>query len=124
MGTPLGKVRGLGSAKTGTGHFIRQRLTGIANIPLVGAFVVIVAALAGRPHAEVVAAVGHPLVSLILIAAILSVTIHMRIGMQVIIEDYVHAELPRIALLIGNTLFSLAIGLISVFAILSIAFGA
>src|SRR5206468_7475911 len=113
---------GLGSAKSGTEHFWRQRLTAVANIPLTVAFVVIVVALLGRNHAAVVQILGSPLVAVILLLFILSITIHMRIGMQVIIEDYVHDETAKLALLMANTFFAVAVGLASAFAILMLSF--
>ena len=123
MSTPLGRVLGLGSAKSGTGHFWRQRLTAVANVPLTVAFVVIVVGLFGRNHAAVVQILGSPLVAIIMLLFIASITTHMRIGMQVIIEDYVHEKMPKFALLIANWLFSWAVGLTASFAVLKIAFG-
>ena len=123
MSTPLGRVRGLGSARSGTEHFWRQRLTAVANIPLVIAFVVILVALLGRNHAAAVQILGSPLVAIVMLLFILSITYHMRIGMQVIIEDYVHAEIPKLVLLMVNTFFAAAVALASGYAILKISFG-
>jgi succinate dehydrogenase / fumarate reductase, membrane anchor subunit len=123
MRTPLGRVRGLGSARSGTSHFWRQRLTAVANVPLVIAFVVILVSLIGRNHAAVVQIIGSPPVAIIMLLFILSITYHMRLGVQVIIEDYVHHEGHRIALLIGNTFFAIAVALSCAFAILKISFG-
>ena len=122
MSTPLGRVRGLGAAKSGTEHFWRQRLTAIANLPLTIAFVFIVVTLLGRNHAAVVQILGSPLVAVIMLLFILSVTIHMRIGMQVVIEDYVHDEGTKLVLLIANTFFAVAVGLAAAFAILMLSF--
>jgi succinate dehydrogenase / fumarate reductase, membrane anchor subunit len=123
MRTPLGEVRGIGSAKRGTGDWIVSRVTSVALALLYVAFLVIIVGLLGKPHAEVVATLASPLVALILIATIVLTVVHMRLGMQVIIEDYVHDELPKFALLIANWLFSWAVGLIAIFALLKIAFG-
>ncbi len=123
MRTPLGRVRGLGSAHSGTGHFWHQRLTALSNIPLVIAFVVIVTSLLRSNHAAVVQTLGSPPVAIIMLLFIVSITWHMRLGMQVIIEDYVHHEGRRIVLLIANTFFAIAIGLASAFAILKISSG-
>jgi succinate dehydrogenase / fumarate reductase membrane anchor subunit len=123
MRTPLGRVRGLGSARSGTSHFWRQRLTAVANVPLVIAFVVILVSLIGRNHAAVVQIIGSPPVAIIMLLFIMSITYHMRLGMQVIIEDYVHHEGHRIALLIGNTFFAIAVALSCAFAVLKISFG-
>ena len=121
--TPLARVRGLGSAKSGTGHFARQRLTGIANVPLAIAFVIILTSLLGSPHAAFVAAMKKPLVAIILLLFVLSGTLHMKLGMQVIIEDYVHEEHAKLALLILNVFFAIAIAAACLFAILKMAFG-
>ena len=122
MSTPLARVRGLGAARSGTQHFWRQRLTAVANIPLTIAFILIVIALLGRNHAAVVQILGSPLVAVIMLLFILSVTMHMRIGMQVIIEDYVHDERAKLVLLMGNTFFTIAVALASAFAILTLSF--
>lgn len=122
MSTPLKHVRGLGSAKSGTRHFWHQRLTAVANVPLTIAFVLIVVALLGRNHAAVVQILGSPLIAVIMLLFIISVTTHMRIGMQVIIEDYVHDEARKLGLLIANTFFAIAVGLASAFAILMLSF--
>jgi succinate dehydrogenase / fumarate reductase, membrane anchor subunit len=123
MRTPLRQVRGLGSAKSGTEHFWHQRLTAMANIPLTIAFVVVVASLMGRNHAAVVQILGSPLVAVLMLLFILSASIHMRIGMQVIIEDYVHDEVAKFTMLIANTFFAVAVALTSAFAILKLSFG-
>jgi succinate dehydrogenase / fumarate reductase membrane anchor subunit len=120
MRTPLARIGGLGAARSGTGHFWRQRLTGLANVPLAIGLVVIVLMLFGKPYAEAIAILSHPLASLILLATVISVSVHMRIGMQVIIEDYVHAEGLKVLALLANSFFSFAIGLAGVYAILKI----
>ncbi len=123
MRTPLARVRGLGAARTGTEHFWRQRLTAVANIPLVIVGVLIVLSLLGRAHAAAVQILGSPLIAIVLLLFILSVTYHMRIGMQVIIEDYVHGERNKILLLMLNTFYAIAVGLASAFAIFKLSFG-
>ncbi len=123
MRTPLGRVRGLGSAGTGTEHFWRQRMTAVANVPLTIAGVVIVVALLGRNHAATAQILASPLIAIILLLFILSITYHMRIGMQVIIEDYVHEEKLKIALIMLNAFYATAILLASAFAILKLSFG-
>lgn len=123
MRTPLAHVRGLGSARSGTAHFWRQRLTAVANVPLTIAFIIIVISLLGRNHAAVVQILGAPWVAIIMLLFIASVTYHMRLGMQVIIEDYVREEMPKLAALVANWMFSWAVGLTAAFAVLKIAFG-
>jgi succinate dehydrogenase / fumarate reductase membrane anchor subunit len=123
MRTPLAQVRGHGSAKSGTRQFWHQRLTAIANVPLTIAFVVITVSLLGRNHAAVVQILGSPLVAILMLLFIASATYHMRIGMQVVIEDYVHDEFQKLVLVIANTFFTVAIGLASAYAILKLPFG-
>jgi succinate dehydrogenase / fumarate reductase membrane anchor subunit len=122
MSTPLARVRGLGPARSGTEHFWHQRLTAISNVPLVIALVFILVALLGRNHAAVTQILGSPLVAVIMLLFILSITVHMRIGMQVIIEDYVHGEGMKLALLIANTFFAIAVALACSFALLMLSF--
>ena len=121
--TPLGRVRGLGSARSGTDHFWRQRLTAVANIPLTIAVIVIFIMLLGRNQAAVAQIVGSPPVAIIMALFVISVAVHMRIGMQVVIEDYVHDELAKIVLIMANTFFTIAIALTSIYGILKLSFG-
>jgi succinate dehydrogenase / fumarate reductase, membrane anchor subunit len=123
LSTPLAHVRGLGSARSGTGHFWIQRLTAVANVPLTIAFVVIVVALLGRNHAAAAQILGSPVVAIIMLLFITSVCVHMRVGMQVVIEDYVHEEPHRLILLMLNTFFAIAVGLASAYGILKLSFG-
>jgi succinate dehydrogenase / fumarate reductase, membrane anchor subunit len=121
--TPLARVRGLGAAKSGTGDFWHQRLTAVANVPLTIAFVLIVISLLGRNHAAAQQILGTPLVAIVILLFIGSVTYHMRIGMQVIIEDYVHEETSKLVLIMLNTFFAIAIALASAYAIFKLSFG-
>jgi succinate dehydrogenase / fumarate reductase membrane anchor subunit len=121
--TPLGRVRGLGSAREGTGHFWRQRLTAVSNIPLIGFFVLFIIIYGGASYAEVTAALSNPIVAVLMGGVVVSALVHMRLGMQVIIEDYVHGEGAKLACLMANTFFTIAIGAFSIFAVLKLGFG-
>lgn len=122
MRTPLGKVRGLGSAKEGTDHFWKQRLTAVSNIPLIIFFIGFLAAYAGAPYEEVRAALGNPVVAVIMGLVILSVVFHMRLGMQIIIEDYIPNEFQKVVLLMLNTFFTVIVGALCLFAVLKTGF--
>ena len=123
MKTPLGRVRGFGSARSGTEHFWRQRLTSVAGIPLTIAFIVIVVALLGRNHAAAVQILGSPLVAILMLLFILTTVYHMCLGMQEIIVDYVHDDLLKLLALMANTSFGVVVGLASAYAILKLSFG-
>ena len=123
MRTPLARVKGLGAAGHGAEHWWLHRMTAVSNVPLVVAFTIIVASLAGRPYAEAVAIVSHPLVAILLVLAIVSVTTHMRLGVQIIIEDYVHDKGWKIAALIANNFYAVIVAVACLFAILKIGLG-
>ena len=123
MRTPMRRVRGLGAAHSGTGHFWHQRITSVAGIPLSIALVVIVVALLGRNHAAVVQILGSPLVAIIMLLFIVASAWHMKIGMQVVIEDYVHHETLKLVAVMANNFFSIAVALASIYAILKLSSG-
>jgi succinate dehydrogenase / fumarate reductase membrane anchor subunit len=123
MRTPLGRVRYLGAARTGTLHFWQQRLTAVADIPLTIAAVAIVIGLFGRNHAAVVRILGSSFVAIVMLLFIITSIYHMWLGMQIIIEDYVHEERLKFVSLMANTCFCWAVGLTGVFAILNLSFG-
>ena len=122
--TPLARVRGLGSAKAGTDHFWHQRLSAIANVPLAIGFVILLALTIGKPHEQQVATLSNPLAAILVLLFVVVGAWHMRLGMQVIIEDYVPNEGRRIALLVLNTFFAAIVSVASVYAVLKIGFGA
>ena len=121
--TPLARVRGRGTAKSGTEHFWHQRLTAIANIPLTITVVIILITLLGRNQAAVAQILGSPTIAIIMLLFIASITVHMRLGMAVIIEDYVHDDNAKLALLMANTFFTIAVGLACAFGVLNLSFG-
>jgi succinate dehydrogenase membrane anchor subunit len=123
MRTPLARAKGLGAAGHGAEHWWLHRMTAVSNVPLVIAFVLIVASLSGATYEQAVAIVSHPLVALLLILAVISVTNHMRLGMQLPIEDYVHDEGWKLAALIANNFYAVVIAVACLWAILKISFG-
>ncbi len=122
--TPLAKVRGLGSAREGADHFWRQRLTAVANIFLLAFLVWLLVTLAGADYATVKRTLAKPQVAIPLLLLVLSGLVHMRLGMQTIIEDYVHSEGRKVVVLMLNSFFTFVVGLICVFAVLKLSFGA
>jgi len=123
MRTPLGRVLHLGSAHEGTTHFWRQRLTGAANAVLVVCFLILVMTVIGKPYPDVVATLHSPIAALILILLFVSVAVHMRIGMQVVVEDYVHGDGLKVLALLASTFFTVAVAATGIFAALKLAFG-
>ncbi|MGI9406432.1 MAG: succinate dehydrogenase, hydrophobic membrane anchor protein [Hyphomicrobiaceae bacterium] len=122
--TPLNKVRGLGSAKEGANHFWMQRLTAIANIPLVLFLVWTIVTAMGADYVTVRATLSAPFTGLALLLLVLSGTYHMRLGMQVIIEDYIHGEGIKILALLFNTFFAILIAVTCIYAVMKLSLGA
>jgi succinate dehydrogenase / fumarate reductase membrane anchor subunit len=123
MRTPLGRVRWLGSAKSGTEHFWAQRVTSVAGIPLTAGFIFIVAMLVDRNHAATVQILGSPLVALTMILFVATIVYHMWLGMQIIIEDYVNDPLRKAIAAMLNTFFCVIVALAPIFAVLKLSFG-
>ena len=122
--TPLGKARGLGSAKSGVHHWWMQRLTAAALIPLGLWFVASFAYHAGVDYAGARAWIAHPLVAVLLVLTIIASFYHGAIGMQVVYEDYVHNKWFMITLDVGTKFACFAMAVAAIFSILKIAFGA
>jgi len=117
----LGRVRGKGSARGGTHHWFMQRVTSMALLPLMLWFAISAAMLAGASHAEAVAWIGRPLNAVLLLASIGLAFHHTAAGLQVILEDYLHAEWPRlVAILLAKGACWLA-AIAAAFAVLRIA---
>jgi len=123
MRTPLGRVRNLGSSHSGTSDFWRQRLTAVAMVLLTLPVIVVVMMLLGRNQAGAAQILGSPLVAIILLLFIIASVWHMKIGMQVVIEDYVHNEKLKMASIMANNFFSVAVALASIYAILKLSSG-
>lgn len=121
MRTPLKKVRGFGASKTGTDHFWQQRATAVANVPLMIFLVGFVIANLGATRAEVVAAVKHPVVAILLIMGLASAFWHMRLGLQVVIEDYLHSHLRKFTALALNIAFATALFAVAAYSILKMS---
>jgi succinate dehydrogenase / fumarate reductase, membrane anchor subunit len=122
--TPLARVLGLGSAKEGTDHFWKQRVTAISNLFLVSFALFLVVRLAGADYLTVKTALARPHNAIALLLLILSGVVHMRLGMQNIIEDYVHADGYKVLALLLNTFFAALVGLTCAYAVLKLSFGA
>src|ERR1700738_906869 len=115
------RLRFLGSAKSGTADAWNMHVTSVALVPLSIAFVAIVLSLLGKDYAGVRAELGHPLSAILMLLFILSGVFHMKLGMQSIIDDYVHAVPLRKWALIGNLFFSVCIGLACTCAVLKLS---
>ena len=109
--------------KSGTMHFWQQRATAIANVPLVLFLLWFIVSHLGASRADVVASVQNPLVALLLVLSFASILWHMRLGMEMVLEDYVHDERALRAGLLLNTLFTAAAGVAALYAILRMSFG-
>ena len=116
-----GRVGFLGAAKTGTGDLWRMRVTTVALVPLAIAFVWIVLRLVGKSEAGVRAEFAHPCTAIFLLLFILASIVHMRVGMQSILDDYLHTPRVKEWAMIGNSLFSIGFGVAAIFAVLKLS---
>ncbi len=123
MRSTLGRVRYLGSAKEGAHHWWMQRLTAIALVPLTLWFAVSVAGLAGMVHGAALAWIGSPSVAITLVLLIGATFYHAQLGLQVVIEDYIHNEALKITALVLVKFAMIVLAVASIFAVLKIAFG-
>jgi succinate dehydrogenase / fumarate reductase membrane anchor subunit len=121
--TPLARVRGLGSAKSGTENWWHERLSAVASIPTTLFLIWLAMAVAGRERAAIIALLGHPAVAMALALSIIVMLWHMRLGMQVIIEDYIHGEGMKLALMMLNIFFAILVGAACAYALIKLAFG-
>lgn len=121
--TPLGQVLGLGSAKAGTEHWWQQRVSAIAGIPLVVFLIIYLLAYRGASRAEIVASMHNPFVAILMGLTIANLVWHMRLGLQVVIEDYVHTDHTKYALLLLNTFFAVVMAVAGLYAILKMSIG-
>lgn len=123
MRTPLGRVRNLGAAHSGTSDFWRQRLTGVAMTLLMIPVIVIIMMTLGSNQAGAKVILGSLPIAVIMLLFIVASTWHMKIGMQVVIEDYIHNEKLKIASVMANNFFCVAVALASIYAILKLSSG-
>ena len=123
MRTPLARVRALGASHSGTSDFWRQRVTGVAMVLLMVPVIVVVMMLLGRNQAGAAQILGSPPVAIIMLLFIIASAWLMKIGMQVVIEDYVHTETLKLVAIIANNFFSFAVALASIYAILKLSSG-
>ncbi len=121
--TPLSRVRSLGSSHSGTSDFWRQRLTAVALVLLILPVIVVVMMLLGRNQAGAKQILGSPPVAIIMLLFIVASAWHMKIGMQVVIEDYVHGEKLKLAAIMANNFFAVAVALASIYAIFKLSSG-
>jgi succinate dehydrogenase / fumarate reductase, membrane anchor subunit len=123
MRTPLARVRNLGASHSGTSDFCRQRLTAVAMVLLMVPVIVIVMVLRTSNQAGAVQVLSSPLVAIIMLLFIIASCWHMKIGMQVVIEDYIHGEKVKLASIMANNFFCIAVALASIYAILKMSSG-
>jgi succinate dehydrogenase / fumarate reductase membrane anchor subunit len=123
MRTPLGRVRNLGAAHSGTSDFWRQRITAVAMTLLIVPVVVVVIMLLGRNQAGAAQILGSLPIALIMLLFVIASCWHMKIGMQVVIEDYVHSEPLKLVAIMANNFFAVTVALASIYALIKLSTG-
>lgn len=123
MRTPLGRVRNLGASHSGTTDFWRQRITAVAMVLLIVPVLVVILTLVGRNHAGAAQILGSLPIAIILLLFIVASVLHMKVGMQVVIEDYVHNEALKLASIMANNFFCFVVALTSIYALLKLSSG-
>lgn len=122
MQSPLGRVLGLGSAKEGVEHWWRQRTTALALVPLTVWFVISVIAMVGADRAAILAWMHNPIAAVLMITLIVATFYHAALGLQVVIEDYIHGEGMRLATLVAMRALCVLFVVRGVLAVLTLAF--
>ena len=123
MRTPLGRVRNLGASHSGTSDFWRQRVTAVAMVLLMAPVIVVVMMLLGRNQAGAAQILGSLPIAIILLLFIIASAWHMKIGMQVVIEDYVHDEKLKLLAVIANHFFVWVVALAAICALVKLSSG-
>ena len=124
MRSPLGRALGLGSAKEGVEHWWRQRVTAVALVPLTLWFAIAVIGLIGANHAAFVAWVRSPMPAILLVLLLVATFYHAALGLQVVIEDYIHREGMRLAALLIMRFLCIVFAVRGIFAVLKMALAA
>jgi succinate dehydrogenase / fumarate reductase, membrane anchor subunit len=124
MRSPLGRAIGLGSAKEGVEHWLVQRITAVALVPLALWFVIALIGLVGADFDTVQEWVGQPLPAILLVLLLIATFYHASLGLQVVIEDYVHVALARLGLIVIVRLACTALAVAGIVAVLTLALGA
>ncbi|HAE03284.1 MAG TPA: succinate dehydrogenase, hydrophobic membrane anchor protein [Rhodospirillaceae bacterium] len=122
--TPLGQVRGLGSARSGTHHWWMQRVTAVALVPLTLWFIYSMVGHAGAGHGEMARWLASPFNAIMMVLLIGATFHHLQLGLQVVVEDYIHSEAAKVAVMLVVKLASVALAVAAVFAVLKVAFTA
>lgn len=122
--TPLGQVLGRGSAKDGTGHFWGQRLSAVGLLFLGLWFVVAMATMSGFSHTDALAFIGQPWNGVLLLLLVVTTAYHSYLGVQVVIEDYVHAHGLKLVSLIISRFVHILLAVAASYAIIRIGLGA